>query len=101
MLPGERVQLVRHRDYEQQALSQAVKERVLPAPRGIVYDRSGNPLADNRKALHLVIQREDLPADPAVVKSLAEELFLLQTMGDDRAIAETYVAGKPMKSILQ
>jgi guanine deaminase len=36
-----------------------------------------------------------------VVKSLAEELFLLQTMGDDRAIAETYVAGKPMKSILQ
>jgi guanine deaminase len=36
-----------------------------------------------------------------VVKSLTEELFLLQTMGDDRAIVETYVAGKPMKSILQ
>ena len=28
----------------------------------------------------------------------ADELFLLQTMGDDRAIRETYVAGKAMKA---
>jgi guanine deaminase len=32
------------------------------------------------------------------VDSLANELFLLQTCGDDRAVAEVYVAGKPMKS---
>ncbi|MBL0374587.1 guanine deaminase [Rhizobium sp. KVB221] len=30
-------------------------------------------------------------------KSLAEELFILQTMGDDRCVAEVYVAGTPMK----
>jgi guanine deaminase len=30
-------------------------------------------------------------------RTLQEELFLLQTMGDDRAVAEVYVAGKPMK----
>ncbi|NUS67840.1 MAG: guanine deaminase, partial [Ensifer adhaerens] len=35
-----------------------------------------------------------------VVNSLADELFLLQTMGDDRSIVETYVAGKPAKSTL-
>jgi guanine deaminase len=35
-----------------------------------------------------------------VVTTLAEELFLLQTLGDDRAIAETYVAGQPVKSRL-
>ncbi|AWI60810.1 guanine deaminase [Sinorhizobium fredii] len=29
--------------------------------------------------------------------SLAEELFVLQTMGDDRCVAEVYVAGHPMK----
>jgi len=34
------------------------------------------------------------------VKSLAEELFLLQTLGDDRAIAEVYVSGKAAKSDL-
>jgi guanine deaminase len=32
------------------------------------------------------------------VDTLANELFLLQTCGDDRAVVETYVAGKPMKS---
>ncbi|KQS99212.1 MULTISPECIES: guanine deaminase [unclassified Rhizobium] len=35
-----------------------------------------------------------------VVNSLADELFLLQTMGDDRAIVETYVAGAAMKAEL-
>jgi len=35
------------------------------------------------------------------VKTLPEELFLLQTMGDDRAIAETYVAGVASKKELQ
>jgi guanine deaminase len=34
------------------------------------------------------------------VKTLAEELFLLQTLGDDRAVREVYVAGKPAKSVM-
>ena len=48
----------------------------------------------------------DASATPAmalkmeVVNRLTEELFLLQTMGDDRAVIETYVAGKPAKSTL-
>lgn len=45
----------------------------------------------------------DAKATPAMalrmetVKSLAEELFVLQTLGDDRAVRETYVAGRPLK----
>jgi len=31
------------------------------------------------------------------VTTLAQELFLLQTLGDDRCVVETYVAGKPLK----
>lgn len=34
------------------------------------------------------------------VETLIEELFLMQTMGDDRTIAEVYIAGKPAKSLL-
>jgi guanine deaminase len=34
----------------------------------------------------------------AVGDDLAEELFILMTMGDDRAVAETYIAGRPAKS---
>ena len=33
-------------------------------------------------------------------QTLAEELFILQTMGDDRAVVETYIAGQPAKSVL-
>jgi len=32
------------------------------------------------------------------VETLAEELFMLQTLGDDRAVVETYVAGRAMKA---
>ena len=35
-----------------------------------------------------------------MVSTLAEELFLMQTMGDDRTIAETYVAGVVAKGAL-
>jgi guanine deaminase len=48
----------------------------------------------------------DAAATPAmalkmeVVRTLAEELFLMQTMGDDRTIAETYVAGQPAKTAI-
>jgi guanine deaminase len=34
------------------------------------------------------------------VDSPIGELFLLATIGDDRQVVETYVAGKPMKSSL-
>jgi guanine deaminase len=34
------------------------------------------------------------------VETLAEELFLLQTLGDDRAVREVYVAGRPAKSVI-
>jgi guanine deaminase len=46
----------------------------------------------------------DSSATPAMklrmetVETLAEELFLLQTLGDDRAVREVYVAGDPAKS---
>ena len=48
----------------------------------------------------------DARATPAMrlrmerIETLAEELFLLQTLGDDRAVVETYVAGKASKSSL-
>jgi guanine deaminase len=48
----------------------------------------------------------DMAATPAmalkaeVVTSLSDELFLLQTMGDDRSVVETYVAGRPAKTDL-
>ncbi|TIR25258.1 MAG: guanine deaminase [Mesorhizobium sp.] len=48
----------------------------------------------------------DAHATPAIrlrmetVETLAEELFLLQTLGDDRVVREVYVAGRPAKSAI-
>ena len=48
----------------------------------------------------------DVSATPAMklraetVQTLSEELFVLQTMGDDRAVAEVYIAGRAAKSAL-
>ncbi|HEY4202945.1 MAG TPA: guanine deaminase [Devosiaceae bacterium] len=36
----------------------------------------------------------------ATITALEDELFLLQTMGDDRSVREVYVAGEPAKSTL-
>ncbi len=51
----------------------------------IVLDAAATPIMAMRKAN---------------VETLAEELFLLQTLGDDRAIVEVYVAGARAKSTL-
>ncbi|MDF1776757.1 MAG: guanine deaminase [Rhizobiaceae bacterium] len=65
-------------------------------------DRIGT-IEPGREADMVVLNADATPAMALrmeTVTKLSEELFLLQTMGDDRAIVETYVAGKPAKSIL-
>lgn len=60
-------------------------------------DRIGT-LEDGTEADLVVLDAAATPAmalKMQVVDTLSEELFLLQTMGDDRAIVETYVAGQP------
>jgi len=94
------LQLVRHGEFKQLAMQQAVKVRPIPAPRGLVLDRNGQRLVDNRRALHLVIQREDLPARPEVVASLAEAL-VLDPAALARKIASYRQAGKGRPLVLK
>jgi len=64
-------------------------------------DRIGT-LAEGSEADITVL---DARATPAMalrmerVETLSEELFILQIMGDDRAVAQTYVAGAPTKDV--
>ena len=94
------LQLVRHGEYRQLALQQAVKVRPIPAPRGLVLDRNGHRLVDNRRALHLVIQREDLPTRPEVVTALAEAL-LVDPQALARKIQSYRLAGKGRPLVLK
>lgn len=70
------VQVVRGSEMQGLAERQAIKTRTTAAPRGIVFDRNEDKLVDNRRALHLVIQNEDLPRDAAVIDALARALDL-------------------------
>ncbi len=70
------VQLGLRKELGEKAYRQAVKNRSVPAPRGIIYDRNGHKLVDNRRALHLVIHREDLPTDPEAIAGVARALDL-------------------------
>jgi penicillin-binding protein 2 len=69
-----KVQLWQGRDMQKLALAQAIKTRITPAPRGIIFDRNNNKLADNLRTLHLVIQHEDLPKDNNQIEILANAL---------------------------
>lgn len=68
------LQLVRRSELQQLALQQSVKVRTTPAQRGIIFDRNGYRLVQNRKALHLVVQREDLPQRTETIDELARAL---------------------------
>lgn len=65
-------------------------------------DRVGS-LAAGRDADLVVLDSAATPAMAlrrATVETLSDELFLLQTLGDDRSVREVYVAGEPAKSRL-
>lgn len=72
--------------------------------KALSFDRRIGALEPGHEADLVVLNSGATPAmriRAETVETLAEELFLLQTMGDDRAIAETYVAGQAMKSGLE
>ncbi|WP_257310592.1 penicillin-binding protein 2 [Geothrix fuzhouensis] len=94
------LQLVRHAEFKQLAMQQAVKIRPIAAPRGLVLDRNGFRLVDNRRALHLVIQREDLPTRPEVIQSLALALEL-EPAALARKIQSYRFAGKGRPLVLK
>ncbi|MBR0795295.1 guanine deaminase [Bradyrhizobium jicamae] len=63
-------------------------------------DRIGS-LENGREADIIVLDARATPAMAhrmeCIDGNLAEELFLLMTLGDDRCVVETYVAGRPAK----
>ncbi len=68
-----------------------------------IADRAGT-LEPGSEADIVVLDSRATPAmrlRMETVETLAEELFLMQTLGDDRTVAEVYIAGVPAKSTLE
>jgi len=56
-----RTQVLEHDDYKLQSESNRLREVPLPAPRGVIYDRNGKPIADNvvGYSVSVLAQKED------------------------------------------
>ncbi len=90
------IQLVKRSAMRDAALSQAVKNRTTPAPRGIIYDRNGYKLVVNHNALHLVIQNEDLPSNAHQITAVAQVLGMDPAWLNRRIQASRQAAGNRM-----
>jgi penicillin-binding protein 2 len=58
------LQIISGATYRQSAEVNRVRSQILPAPRGLFYDRNGEPLARNIPNFRLFIVPADLPSEP-------------------------------------
>jgi penicillin-binding protein 2 len=70
------VQVLSGDKYDEQAQNNRIREIRIAAPRGEILDRNGNVLVDNRTALELQVDTDELPRTPA------ERLELFERLGE-------------------
>jgi guanine deaminase len=84
--------------------AQAFYQMTLGNARALGLQDQIGAIGEGHEADMVVVDSRATPAMAHRMESvegdLAEELFILMMMGDDRAISETYVAGRPVKSAL-
>ncbi len=77
--------------YQEIARRQSVRLAVSPAPRGIIYDRSGQALVENIPTLDLVAVPADLPEDGAARQAVLRrlgDLFVFTERAPEASLAE-------------
>ena len=93
------LQVVQHGRYQVAAEGNRVRQVVTPAPRGIIVDDKGNPLAVNRTSLVITVDRSVLDRQPdagrAVFVRLAKVLHKSATELIMKARLCTAKVGKP------
>jgi len=68
------LQLGHRQSAAQAAVTQNLRKQVVKAPRGLITDRNGTILAENRKAWGLALIRSKLPKDPARREAMFAEV---------------------------
>ena len=69
-----------------------IRLRPIAAPRGIMFDRSGLPLVDNRPAFSLVVVPRDVPDMGALVTSVSSSSILTRRCASVREMSRTIPA---------
>ena len=74
------LQFVQGDQYRARAEAQRLRRVVIPAPRGIVYDRNGTPLVRNTPSFNVVVTPAHLPDDVEQADSVLIRLAMLLNM---------------------
>ncbi|HMA53312.1 MAG TPA: penicillin-binding protein 2, partial [Acidobacteriota bacterium] len=69
-----KVQILEHTKYQGMAEANRVRMRVLPAPRGLIRDRTGAILADNRASFKVSLIRENVKDEAASCAAISRLL---------------------------
>src|SRR5680860_1134643 len=70
------LQILSGESYEVLAMNNRVREVEIEAARGVIYDRDGEPLVENRAGLSVAILPMDLKNEAVVVRRLADVLSI-------------------------
>ncbi len=65
------LQVLNGAKYRYQSENNRIRLEDIPAPRGIIFDRNGTPLVENRPAYHLLLIREDVQDVDQTLRELA------------------------------
>jgi penicillin-binding protein 2 len=68
------LQVARYDDYQARAENNRIRDIPIPAPRGAILDRNGNPLVDNTPALNIVVTPEDITNKEETINALVQNL---------------------------
>ncbi len=80
------LQLVRGQHYAEIAQNQRIRLLPISAPRGVIFDRDGNPLVESRPIYNVILSREDLKGRKlsSLVSPLSEALVVDSEILRDR-----------------
>ncbi|HNR22685.1 MAG TPA: penicillin-binding protein 2 [Steroidobacteraceae bacterium] len=85
------LQVVRHEYYTDLSQGNRVRIEPLPAPRGLILDRNGTVLAENRPAYQLELVREEVPDLDATLRRLSEiGLIAADDIDDTRKLVRSH-----------
>ncbi len=95
------LQLVRGEEYKTQAEDNVIRPEVLPAPRGMILDRQGRPLARNRRAWEVRVVKAELPDDEAEQRRVLDMLISALQLEDVVVIRPLGVPSGSRDTVLQ
>ncbi|MGM9639348.1 MAG: penicillin-binding transpeptidase domain-containing protein [Butyricicoccaceae bacterium] len=81
------LQVVKYEEYQQRAISQQTRDKVIPASRGTIYDRTMKPLAISADTEMVTIEASKIE-DDSVIPVIAENLSAILELDYDEVLAK-------------